>query len=64
MPASRLPHTSWPLAQQFIVVTRALEGLALPECREGSLELLTRVALAETWDPRLKLWAANAVARA
>lgn len=61
---TRLPYTSWPLAEQAAVVTRALQGLTVPECRDNALELLTRVALAETWDPRLKLWAANAVARA
>jgi hypothetical protein len=64
MQTAPAPSRPMPLREQIVVVTRALRGLAVPECRDHAFDLLTRVALTEAWDQRLRGWAAHAIRRA
>jgi hypothetical protein len=64
MSPSRIPAQPMPFREQIAVVHRALRGLSFPEHRDHAFGLLYRVTLAETWDERLRGWAANAIRRA
>lgn len=64
MQVPHLPCQPMPFREQIAIVHRALRGLSFPEHRDHAIDLLHRVTLAETWDERLRGWAANAIRRA